>query len=460
MPFATIAAKLKRLEVGERFVRRNPLYYTAVQRELMQLEAVDAATLRSWTEERMRTTLHAAARTAYGRSVGAPHALSDWPLLSKESVRDHPHSFVRSGLFNARASTGGTTGLPLRLLRSPESVVAEQVCQDQALIGLGLNPRKARLAILRADDVKSPSDLDPPYWVHALGGRRLILSSNHLSQRTLPCYVDAIRRFAPDLLWVYPTPLESLCGLLQSARMELPVPRVMSSSEVLQSEVWSLAVRTLGCAVVDRYGQAERVACAHAFEPTAYRFVPGYSHVELIPHSEQESDVMYEIVGTSLWNTAMPLVRYRTGDLLRLPRHYGAREIREVAEGIRPFEGVIGRVNDVLLAPDGAGVLTGINHLPRGVSHLLRLQVVQERPDLVILRASTAPSFSAEDSAQLLRNARLKLPETIAVRLELNGAFHRTAAGKTPYVVHGPKVKEGLSKIGMRTGAAEHRGVA
>lgn len=461
MPFASIAAKLKRLEMGERFVRRNPLYYTAVQREFEQLEAADASTRRSWIEQRVLKTLRAAARTAYGRSVGAPHALEDWPLLAKESVRDHPESFVRSGSFlNARASTGGTTGLPLKLVRSPESVVAEQVCQDAALLGLGLDPPRARLAVLRADDVKSPSDMRPPYWIHALGGRRLILSSNHLSERTLGHYVDEVRRFAPDVLWVYPTPLESFCLLLEHAGMNLHVPRVMSSSEVLQPQVWDLAVRTLGCAVVDRYGQAERVACAHAFGQGAYRFVPGYSHVELIPHSEEGSSVFYEVVGTSLWNTAMPLVRYRTGDLLRLPRQYGVREIQEVATGERTFEGVIGRVTDVLLAPDGCGVLTGINHLPRDVAHLLRLQVVQERSDLVVLHAITAPGFSAADEARLLSNARRKIPETVSVRLEMNGRLQQTAGGKTPYVVHGPEVKEGLRKIGMRTSDVEQRGVA
>jgi phenylacetate-CoA ligase len=460
MALATLAAMLKRLEVGERFVRRNPLYYSAVERELDRIEAAEPALLRAWTEERILKTLRASARTAYGRSVGAPRALADWPLLGKESVRNQPQAFIRnSGFFNARATTGGTTGLPLKLLRSPESVVAEQVCQDKALVGLGLDPVKARLAVLRADDVKDPSDLDPPYWIKALGGRRLILSSNHLSERTLPHYVEAIREFAPDVLWVYPTPLESLCLLLQSSGLKLRVPHVMSSSEVLQPPVWDLAVRTLGCTVVDRYGQAERVACAHAFEPMTYRFVRGYSHVELVRYSEDEAGVLYEIVGTSLWNTAMPLVRYRTGDLLRLPRHYGAAEVQEVADGVRTFEGVLGRANDVLMSPDG-GVLTGINHFPRGVPNLLRLQVVQERPDLVVLRVLAASEFSKADEAQLLRNVRRKLPETMTVRVELNGPLHRTAGGKTPYVVHAPSIEAGLKNMGMRVGTADQRGVA
>lgn len=465
MPISALTTKLKRLEVGERFVRRNPFYYASIEREFKRLEGADEQARRVWTQGRLEQTLSSAARTAYGRSVGAPRAIADWPLLTKEALRDHPDAFVRSGSwgaqwFNASATTGGTTGVPLKLIRSPESVVAEQVCQDLAIAHSGVDPRRARLAVLRADDVKCLTDRDPPYWVFALGGRRLIFSSNHLSERTLPHFVSALRSFAPDVLWVYPTPLESLCLLLQRTGTRLEVPRVLSSSEVLQPQVWRLARELLGCTVVDRYGQAERVACAHAFAPGEYRFVPGYSHVELIEGARDEDSVFYEIVGTSLWNSAMPLVRYRTGDLIRLPASYGPREVGEVACGLRAFEGVIGRTNEVLLGPLGAGVLTGINHLPRGVGHLLRLQVAQERPDRVVLRVLAATGFSAEDEAQLMRNARSKIPEAIEVRVEVRTELERTAGGKTPYVVHGPEVKERLRAGGFTAPPQHHQGVA
>ena len=257
--------------------------------------------------------------------------------------------------------------MPLRLQRSPESVVVEQVCQDDALATLGVDARTAKIAVLRGDDIKDPSDTNPPFWIRAVGGRRLILSSNHLSEASIAAYADALRDFAPDVLWVYPTTLESLCLLLQCTGTQLHIPRVMSSSEMLQPEVWMLAQQLLGCALVDRYGQAERVACAHAVASGSYRFVSGYAYVELIADSEDESSKFYEIVGTSLWNTAMPLVRYRTGDLVRLPREYGARELQEIAEGTRSFEGVIGRTNDVLLDASTMRVLAGINQIPRGV---------------------------------------------------------------------------------------------
>lgn len=459
MPLSALATKLKRLEVGERFVRRNPLYYSEVQREFAGLHSADASSRHAWLQERLSRILNAAGHTSYGRSVGAPRDIHDWPLLRKESVRDHPDAFIRNAgwgrsLLNARAATGGTTGVPLRLQRSPESVVAEQVCQDDAIAGLGLDPLSARIAVLRGDDIKDPSDLKPPFWTYAIGGKRLILSSNHLSETTLPAYAKVLKEFAPELLWVYPTTLESLSLLLQRTGVRLSIPRVMSSSEMLPPDVWTHAQRQLGCAIVDRYGQAERVACAHAFAPDAYRFIPGYAHVELIPDAEDESARFFEIVGTSLWNTAMPLVRYRTGDLVRLPRDYGADEIQEIADGKREFNGVIGRINDVLLDASSMRVLAGINQIPRGVENLMRLQVVQEVPEEVVLRVLPAPGFSAADADHLVRNARLKIPQSIAVRVETVSELKRTSRGKTPFVVHSPSVQQGLRSIGLSTAVA------
>ena len=73
-----------------------------------------------------------------------------------------------------------------------------------------------------------------------------------------------------------------------------------------------------------------------------------YSHVEFIPYDghvlpRNSPYRLYEIVGTSFWNSILPLVRYRTGDLIRLPADWGADELEELALGLRSFEGVLGR---------------------------------------------------------------------------------------------------------------------
>src|SRR5690606_37795749 len=132
----------------------------------------------------------AARRTPYGKTIPSDQPIERWPLLSKETLRDDPHAFRAGGSwFAARATTGGTTGTPVSLIRSPAADVAEQVCRDRMMRALGVDPVEARVAVLRADSVKHPSDRKPPFWKYALGGRQLILSSAHLNAETLPAFL-------------------------------------------------------------------------------------------------------------------------------------------------------------------------------------------------------------------------------------------------------------------------------
>lgn len=435
-----LAQSLKSLRLGDVAVRRNPVYYGEARKRLEKFCFADMPVRLAWTRERLGEALSAARRTAYGRRVGGAGALASWPLLDKAQVRADPAAFMAPGLLFARASTGGTSGAPLPLARSLRSVVVEQACLDRMMEVLGVDPREARIAVLRGDNVKDPSDLSPPCWRFVAGGRRMVMSSNHLNAATIGHYAEALEEFAPDVLWAYPTSLEALCRQLRRAGRRLALPRVLTSSEVLHPEVWSLAERTLGCELLDYYGQAERVAFAYARSPGAYLFLPGYAYVELLPVEAEAGHRLYEIVGTSLWNGAMPLVRYRTGDRVRLPAAWGAAELEEVALGLRSFGGVLGRDSDILVSPDGAR-LTGVDHFQRDVENLVRIQVIQESAIEVRILAHVAEGFGAQDEARLLANVRRKLPASMQVRLERTEALERTALGKVPFVIHRPAVR-------------------
>ena len=173
---------LKRFDFGDRFVRRNPLYYGSIRRQIDSLQDCTLAERMLWTETRLGPILAAARRTRYGQGVGDARQLTDWPLLQKDRVRESPAAFRSGAWFAARASTGGTTGTPVELVRSPASIVAEQVCLDRMIRAIDFDPRTARIAVLRADAVKPASDDRPPFWIYAVGGRRLVLSSAHLSE--------------------------------------------------------------------------------------------------------------------------------------------------------------------------------------------------------------------------------------------------------------------------------------
>jgi phenylacetate-CoA ligase len=451
---ASIAGFMKRHVLGPSLIRRNPLFYDRSRALIEEVEGMNLAQRRAWTEAQVKRTLERARRSRYGRKEGGGDVLASWPLLEKERLRDNQSMFTTgSTLLSSPAATGGTTGIPLRLARSLHGVVFEQVCQDRLIEQLSVDPRSDRIAILRGDNIKDPNDLKPPHWIKTNGGQCMVFSSNVLRPETVDDYVRALREFQPKLLCAYPTSLECLCRLMQQRGMRVHIPAVLTSSEVLKREAWSLARDTLKCDVADYYGQAERVGFAYSFAPREYRFLPAYSKVELVPFkSDQIADAgqggLFEIIGTTFWNDLMPLVRYRTGDLVRLPEAWGEREIEEVVLGLRSFSGVLGREQEILVCPKGVR-LTGIDHIPRDVSHILRIQVIQESLDDVRILVLPAAGYSERDAAQLLQNARAKVPESMRLRIETAQWLERTPRGKTPLVIHRKSVQEQLRRQGV-----------
>jgi phenylacetate-CoA ligase len=401
-----IANQLKRLRLGDVAIRRNPLYYPAAQRTLETLEGADLSARRDWTMQRLGEVLWSARKTPYGRTIAQPGEIGFWPLLEKSRVQPHPESFCNIGkAISIAATTGGTSGAPLRLWRSMRAIAFEQASIDHMMRKLGAEPRDTRCAVLRTESIKDPNDFTPPYWIMAGAGQRIVFSSGHLNTSTLDAYAEAFATFQPEVLLSYPTSLEALCVLLERAGRTLRIPHALCSSEVLHERVWDLAAQRLGCSLLDYYGQAERVAFAYATQRAGYRFLPGYAYVEFHPVSHDDEETTYEIVGTSLWNLAMPLIRYRTGDLVRLPSSWGNVQLEELALGVRTFSGVMGRDSDILVTPEGVKI-TGISHFQRDLKAVRRIQVIQEALDHVRVLVLPKGDFLRTDRDRLVHSVR------------------------------------------------------
>jgi phenylacetate-CoA ligase len=427
-----IVAQAKKLRAGDVLVRRSPVWYGVATRLFDRLERAPLDERRAWTDDRLRAVLAGASRTEYGRRVSAATSVGDWPILEKDSVRVAPGAFVRGSTWIAApGATSGTSGKPLDVWRSFRSVAVEQAAVDAIVARLGVRLRASKVAVLRGDDIKDPGDSAAPFWVPAAGGRRLVFSSNHLSAETVPAFAAALTEFEPDVLHAYPTILGSLCSLLRSSGARVSIPVCLCSSELLSDELWQLAADVLGSRLVDCYGLAERVSFAYAFQAGTYRFLAGYSYNELIPCGSDGDTDVYELVATGLWNLKMPLVRYRTGDLVRL--RAGSDPIA-VAYGAEPFLGVVGRMDDYLVAPDGARLM-GIDHIPRGIRNVEQMQVIQERRDAVRVLVVPADLSAGVDRRAIRANAARKLPPTMSVSVEVASELERSPSGKIPFVV-------------------------
>jgi phenylacetate-CoA ligase len=430
-----LAQEIKRTEVLDRALRYNARYYQPVSRLLRELDGMDRAARRDVSDRLTRRALKWAADTPYGPPAHLP--LVDRPFTEKSDLREHPERFQVRGAIRARASTSGSTGIPVRLKRSLRSIASEQAFIDDLLGVWDLTFRTARIARLRADSVKPMSDREPPYGVRTHGGRQLLLSSNHLSPSTMRWFYDELRKFVPDVLYTHPSSGEALARFMQQCGLSIPIAVVLTSSESLQPAGRLLMEHVFEATVVDYYGQAERVTFAAGLAGGASYFNPVYGRVELLPLDEAEAPTgcrALEIVGTGFWNEAMPLVRYRTGDRAIVPADFGTAELDDVTLGLLPVLGIQGRDKEHLISPRGE-VLVGVTNATDGIRGLMRMQVVQESLHMVRLLIVTDPRVGRINEAELINNVRQWVPGDMRVTLENVEQIERLPSGKTPFVI-------------------------
>ena len=432
---ATVAGHAKRQGVADLAFRYNPLVRSRVARTIQHFERADLDGRRLLSGQLTARAIAVARRSAYGRAFADRY--DDWPLLKRDVVRNDPSAFFRHKILKAPAATGGTSGTPLLLQRSTESVAAEQTFLDR-LLGPGGPPwSTARIVILRGDQVKDPQDQQPPFGIQTHFGRRMLLSGVHLAPKNFSWYIDALRSFRPQILVAYPNQAMNLLHLLDQTGEHIKFDAVVTTSEVLTPDLRAALERDLGAQVYDHYGQAERVCLATSACDQTYYFDPAYGRVELIPadwYDAGEERRAVSIVGTAFWNDAMPLVRYETGDLAIVPAAAGPEEYEQIALGLKPFLGIAGRTDEFVLTPDGLRVC-GLNQIPREVANLLQVQIVQESLGHITVHAVTRPTFNASDRARLLTNIRAKIPPSMTFHLEPAECLVRTPAGKTPFII-------------------------
>jgi phenylacetate-CoA ligase len=429
-----VAAWMKDSTLCDQLVRCNPFYYQPVRRLLRDLRSMTIVERQAHTHELLTRVLRWAEQIHH-RGYSTTD-LAQWPVLEKQELRGQEARFRNPLRASTTDTTSGTSGIPLTLWRSLRCVAAEQAFFDDALQPFGFTCRGAKIARVFTEDVKPVSDRNPPFGRMQQGGRRLILSANHMNADAVWWYVDALEQFRPDLLWGMTNALLFLGHHMVKQNRRLSIPVVLPTAEILYPSGRALLEQAFGGCVLEQYGSAERVFFATSAVSGQFYFQPAYGHVELkpVPRDESDGHRCAELIATGFWNEAMPLVRYRVQDHILFPREYTQDDLRDVALGCKPFMAVEGRSSEYLIS-DGGTFLEGMGSIAAGLPDVLQVQVVQERLEQVLIRVLPMSGFSDASRGAMLRNARRKIPLSMQVLIEVVDALEQLPSGKIPKVI-------------------------
>lgn len=429
----------RRMREGRRF--------ESMLSEALYTQWLSATELEEYQRQHLSALMeHARATVAFYRGHPADYVQfrldaprSQWlagvPTLTKEDVRsagDALRSSVRRWpLF--KGSTSGSTGTPLAMVQDLYAITRENAFLARQLQWAGWNPGERR-AWIRGDAITPVEQDAPPFWRTNSAEQMLMLSSFHLSESHCAAYVDAMAAFGPTVVQAYPSSIAFIAAWLDVQGREYPGPPlkgIVTSSEAISPDQVTCIERRFGCRVFDWYGQFERVAAIGTCEQGNRHLISDYSFVELQPSDDDPQQ--HEIIGTGFNNFSMPLIRYRTGDHVRLPAHGSAA--CACGRSFPVVERIVGREDDLLELPGKRVVSRGLGYIIKDVPGIIASQIRQSRAGDIRILVVSGHEFDAATRHKILQRARDRLGHDVALSIERVDEIERGRNGKYAFIV-------------------------
>jgi phenylacetate-CoA ligase len=306
---------------------------------------------------------HAAAHTRFyaqrakapprGDDASVPPGPRAWPLLSRDDVARHADAMCWQGTPHRRlyCASGGTTDEGVAVYWDRLRQAWDRANRRRALSAYGFHPGDRELHIW---------PVDPPAGV----GARLRGMLRHARDRMInECLIDAATAcgddargaldrwlaFNPVAITAYPS---VLCDLIRVGIREGVALRpsslrhVFVTGEVLFEAQRQFIERMLGVPVTNLYGLQEVGAVAYEYPRGVWRVNTESVHLEYIRDERPaRAGALAEVVATALHSRTMPVIRYCTGDIVRLPA--------SPADAPTTMPPILGRTGDFIVGRQG-----------------------------------------------------------------------------------------------------------
>lgn len=215
-------------------------------------------------------------------------------------------------------TTSGSTGTPASFYVENDSSMRDVVYTYVFFEELGYSANSSKL-LLRGKKFYSQKKGKTFQWDSFK--KELSVDIFSMTEENMEGYCSAIEKYKPDFAYGYMSAMYYFCKYLEKRKKPLRhrFKGFISISETLVDVQKEYVESIIKAPVVTFYGMSERVVIAKKCLKTGkYHIEPLYGIAEIVDTNGapiKEKGKIGEIVGTSLLNYGMPLIRYKTGDL-------------------------------------------------------------------------------------------------------------------------------------------------
>ncbi|WP_319583451.1 phenylacetate--CoA ligase family protein [uncultured Pseudodesulfovibrio sp.] len=417
-------------------------YLTHLKR-FEKTQYADRDDMLKWQWEKLAKLFqHAVENTAFykekykGCRLESLNGLGKLPLLTKDEIRSRSDDMIAKGYDKSslfRMKTSGSTGVSLELFMDEDSLQWKRGCTVRHDMWTGWKFGERVGAIWGNPEQFA----DWRAWLrNLLLLRHIPLDTLKMDEAVMDRYHETLRRKRPTVLFGHAHSLYLFAKYCESKGYDDIRPKgIISTAMVLHDFERVVLERVFDCGVYNRYG-CEEVSLigsecdAHSglhvnMDTLVVEVVDGEGR----PLPEGEAGA---IVVTDLTNMAMPVIRYKVGDVGVL-----SNEFCPCGRTAPLITSLQGRIADYVQLTDGSYV-SGISlteNFHMALPGVKQLQIVQEELDRLTFRIVPAGTWKKEDATALDGLIRKRFGATMRYDVELVASIQSEDSGKYRFCI-------------------------
>ena len=359
------------------------------------------------------------------------------PLLDKSMLQEHPDEmeWLEGGRRVHMTRTSGSTNAPLEFYSCAdrEAHVNAARIRGHEWVGMQRGEKEmyfwgSPVELSKQDRLKQVRD-----WLI----NDSLTGAFDLGEEVVQSCIEAWLRFRPKCIFCYPSSMVQAINIAEELGIDLGALKrrglkmVITTAEILGENRERIS-DALDVPVYDSYGLREVGLIGHECVHQRMHCTEEQLILETIdPHTLEPTLEEGELVVTNVVGAVMPIVRYRTGDMVRL-----SESLCECGRSLRTITVTGGRMMDCVVTSEGrwlSGVL--FTYLAHHLPGVTKLQVRQDKIGeirLLLVRNNEFSTETEKEARHILRQ-RLRCDDTI--RIEYVDDIPPSPSGKHRLVI-------------------------
>ena len=310
-------------------------------------------------------------------------------FIDKTEVMNHWNEFIPDDIDWSKCkkgTTGGTSGKPLKLIVPLNRYAIELAFIHQLWFKTGWKYHTR--GVIRNHSLNGKDYVINPVT------KEIIFDAFKISDTYVKTIVNTLKKFNVKFIQTYPSTAYQFCKICQQNNLETHfIHSFLCGSEGITDEQ-DTYFKAQGINIYSWYGHSEKLILAgYDYQQQGFKVENKYGFFELIDNQNKKietNDIMGEMVGTTLYNKHMPLIRYRTGDYT---------QIKNLSHNSIILNKIYGRWDkSIIYKNDGTTTsLTALNLHGEFHNHIDGIQYIQEKKGELIVLIIKNSQYSDKD---------------------------------------------------------------